>query len=133
MVRARIGLEPDGTADKMMIQDIRETERQLAELESAIIPIDGRLDAIYAELERLDRAILSAQSAIEGSNNREKAETVSQIVKRIVVVHEPNSVATGNKSRNSLKQLIFEPHQGKPVVYEMDRHHLYPSIGSVSR
>jgi hypothetical protein len=93
------------------------------------MPIDERLNAIYSELERLDRAIVSAQSAIEGSSNREKAESVGQVVKRIVAIHEPNAAAQGNSSRNSLKQLIFEPHYGKPVVYEMEKHHSYTSEG----
>ena len=120
LTRSRKGLTEGGEADMILLDDIKACERRIAALKSQIIPLDERLDAIYADLERLDEAIVGAQVAIRNSSNREKAEALGKVLDRITVHCRHNPNAKGNTSRSILEKLVFVPVKGSSVEFVFD-------------
>lgn len=118
LTRSRSGLAEGGEADLMVMEDIRDFENRIAALKPRLGPLDERLDAIYADLTRLDEAVLSAQAALTGSSNRPKAETLGKVLNRILMHFRTNPKPGGKKSRSLLKSLVFEPVQGPAIAFE---------------
>ncbi len=126
LMGARKGLSENGPAWRLNSEDIAAAEAWIVRLESSLVPLDERLDAIHnKQVEMMQQFVTTAQAIKEG-NKRERAEALSKVIRSITVHFKENTDKyrpPGHKGSNFQDlpvRITFEPIEGQPFEYTID-------------
>lgn len=103
-----------GRAQALAEEEIRETDAQIAALETTLTSWDDREDKTKKELAAVCERIREARDAMNGSESRRKAESIGRLVGRVLCRFEHYREAGQDRSR--LVEVTVEPLEGDATV-----------------
>ena len=105
---------------------IVQLDREVAELRCQMTPLTDRLEALSAELVRLDRSLTEASEALLGEDARMKAQLLRQVLERIVLKFDHLEQPTLDRrsknatlARTRLARVDFVPVSGNPQTFTL--------------
>jgi DNA invertase Pin-like site-specific DNA recombinase len=92
--------------------------QEIDELQKSSQPLDQKVKALRAELQRLESTIAEAREKMAGDANRQKAHALGRVVSRIVCRFRHDRA--GSQDRSILTEVVIEPLEGGTRTFGMN-------------